>query len=334
MADPRWYLLIHQIPPKPLYLRAKIRQRLAKVGAVAIKNSVYVLPRSEGCLEDLRWIAQEVVTGGGEAWISDGSFLFGLTDEELVKRFRAARDAEYGSFSEDVGEALAALKHRGGAHPPEAEATARLERLRKRLAEVGEIDFFEAPARKRAAAALRRLELALTPRKSRPAERAVPHAHLLGKTWVTRRGIQVDRIASAWLVRRFIDPDARFRFADPKEIREAEGEIRFDTMPGEITHEGDRCTFETLVAAAGIADSAVREIAEIVHDVDLKDGKYGRTDAAGVQRLLVGLVLSHPEDEARLARGFALFDDLYRSFSREAGTAGSPPGSSRRREPR
>jgi len=108
----------------------------------------------------------------------------------------------------------------------------------------------------------------------------------------------------------------------PLSVREAKGsqaaapgEIRFDIVPGDFTHEGDRCTFETLVARTGLADPAVSQIAEIVHDIDLKDGKYGRADGPGIQRLLFGLVLSHREDEDRLARGFALFDDLYRSFS-------------------
>jgi hypothetical protein len=324
MADPRWYLLIHQLPPKPLYLRAKIRQRLAKVGAAALKNSVYVLPRTDDCLEDLQWIAQEAVAGGGEAWVCDGTFVVGTSHEELVKRFQGERQAEYAALSTEIEEALATLKRRSGAEPPESEVASRLERLKKRLAEIEGIDFFKAPGRRDAGTALRHLEGALRPKRRVPAAPAPARAALIGKTWVTRRGIQVDRIASAWLVRRFIDPNARFRFVEPKGAEIAPDEIRFDMMPGEVTHEGDRCTFETLVGTAGIVDPGVREIAEIVHDIDLKDGKYARTDAAGIQRLLLGLVLTHPEDEARLTRGFALFDDLYQSFSRAAGAAGRP----------
>jgi hypothetical protein len=325
MAGPRWYLLIHQLPPKPLYLRAKIRQRLAKVGALALKNSVYVLPRKDDCLEDLQWIAQEAVTGGGEAWVCEGGFVAGISNDDLVKRFQDERQADYAALSSEITAALATLKRRSGAQLPEPEVASRLERLKKRFSEIEGIDFFKAAGRRETGAGLRRLEDALRPKRRGPTETVQKHAGLIGKTWVTRRGIQVDRIASAWLVRRFVDPNARFRFVEPKGAEISPDEIRFDMMPGEITHEGDRCTFETLVHKAGIADSAVREIAEIVHDIDLKDGKFGRADAAGIQRLVVGLVLAQPEDEARLTRGFALFDDLYQSFSRAAGVAGTPP---------
>ncbi len=323
MRESLWYLLIHQLPPKPLYLRAKIRQRLDKVGAVPLKNSVYVLPRTEDCLEDLQWIAQEAVAGGGEAWVCEATFTDESTSKKLVALFRDERRAEYAALLSETKSVLEALRKRSGAQPPELEAAAALEKMKRRLSEVQSIDFFEASGRKDAEAALRQLETALTPRKKQAPPGRAALAELRGRTWVTRRGIQVDRIASAWLVRRFVDRDARFRFVDPKETERVPGEIRFDMVPADFTHEGDRCTFETLVLRLGIADPGVAEIAEIVHDIDLKDGKFGRSDAAGIQRLLLGIVLSHPEDEQRLERGFALLDDLHRSFSRDAepGTA-------------
>jgi hypothetical protein len=142
-------------------------------------------------------------------------------------------------------------------------------------------------------------------------------SELLGRTWVTRRGIHIDRIASAWFIRRFIDPKARFRFIDPKEPARP-GELRFDMVGGNFSHEGDRCTFETLLARTGVANRALTEIAEIVHDIDLKDGKFGRPEAAGLEQLLIGLLLANPEDEARLERGFVLFDELYQSFRKQS----------------
>lgn len=323
----RWYVLVHQLPPKPLYLRAKVRQRLARVGAVALKNSVYVLPRSDDALEDLQWIAQEAAAGGGEAHVFEASFVVGMSDEELVKAFQKEREADYVALEGDAREALAALRRRSGAAPPEPEAASRLARLRRRLDEIERIDFFAADGRSRAAASLETLEVRLQPSKPRPAKEA-RHADLVGRTWVTRRGIQVDRIASAWLVRRFIDPNARFRFVDSKAETKPD-EIRFDMVPGEFTHDGDRCTFETLLARTELADPALGAVAEIVHDIDLKDGKFGRPDAPGIQRLLSGLFLSHPEDEERLERSFALFDDLHKSFSR--GT-GEPPAKRKRRK--
>src|SRR5262249_36776600 len=136
---------------------------------------------------------------------------------------------------------------------------------------------------------------------------------LAGRTWATRKGIHIDRIASAWLIRRFIDAKAPFRFIDPKEpVRK--GELRFDMVGGDFSHEGDRCTFETLLARTGLTDRALNEVAEIVHDIDLKDGKFGRAEATGVERLISGLILSHATDTERIERGFVLFDELLQSF--------------------
>jgi hypothetical protein len=140
-----------------------------------------------------------------------------------------------------------------------------------------------------------------------------------GRTWVTRQGVHVDRIASAWLIRRFIDPDAAFKFVVAKGYRPAAGELRFDMYDAEFTHEGDCCTFEVLVARLALDDPALRAIAEIVHDIDLKDGKYGRPQTAGVESLIAGLALGHRDDEERLARGGALFDDLHAYLERKRG---------------
>jgi hypothetical protein len=324
---PRWYLLIHQLPPKPLYLRARIRQRLARVGAIALKNSVYVLPHSEVSLEDFQWIAEEAVAGGGEAFLCEADFFGRPSGEEIEARFRRERAADYDRLAAEARELLRLTGRRGAAVASEADLALRFSRLQKRLGEVAAIDFFAAPERAKVEALLGQAEACLragqapAPAASLPAE----HADLAGRTWVTRKGIHIDRIASAWLVRRFVDPAARFRFVDSQSPEAAPGEIRFDTVGGDFTHEGDRCTFETLVARLGLADPALAQIAEIVHDIDLKDGRYGRPDAAGISQLLTGLVLAHPDDFERLDRGFALLDDLYGSF-RPAGSAADLPG--------
>ena len=132
----------------------------------------------------------------------------------------------------------------------------------------------------------------------------------LSKTWVTRKGIYVDRMASAWLIRRFIDPDARFKFVPPKGYKPLPGELRFDMFEAEFTHEGDRCTLEVLIQRVGLNDPALIPIAEIVHDIDLKDSKFGRQDTIGIERLIAGIAMTHKDDENRLARGTAVFDDL------------------------
>ena len=153
-------------------------------------------------------------------------------------------------------------------------------------------------------------------REDPPARGLRAAVRLRGRVWVTRRGIKVDRIASAWLVRRFVDPAAQFRFVDPEAGPRAprSGELRFDMSGGDFTHEGDRCTFEMLLARLGTKDAALAAVAEVVHDIDLKDGKYARPETAGIRQVVDGIVAAHPKDEGRLERGFALFDDLYASF--------------------
>lgn len=137
---------------------------------------------------------------------------------------------------------------------------------------------------------------------------------LKGRTWVTRKGVHIDRIACSWLIRRFIDPDAVIRFVAGKGYRPKKGELRFDMFEGEITHEGDRCSFEVLLERAGIEDPALQAIAEIVHDIDLKDAKFGREEATGIASLIAGIAAANSDDEGRLAQGAPVFDNLYQYF--------------------
>jgi hypothetical protein len=313
----RWYLLIHQLPPRPLYLRAKIRQRLARVGAVALKNAVYALPFRDESLEDFQWIAQEAVAGGGEAYVCAAEFSDRETEEALVARFREERSADYSA----LGESIRSRRPKSPRSPGAEDASTDLSRARRRLSEIARIDFFEAPGRARAEKALADLQRRST-RGAPSRQTGRTSGRLAGRTWVTRRGIQVDRIASAWLIRRFIDAAARFRFADAGEPP-AENELRFDMVDGDFTHEGDACTFETLARRTGIRDPAVRALGEIVHDIDLKDGKFGRPEARGVEQVLAGILLSCPADEERLERGLALFDGLYESFRGKASEKGA-----------
>jgi hypothetical protein len=301
----RWYLLVHQLPPKPLYLRAKIRQRLAKVGAIALKGSVYALPRREECLEDFQWIAEEACAGGGEAWICETRFWDRRVDDELVRRSRVEREVEYEELQ---------IEARSGSH--EADIPVRLARVRKRLEEIAGIDFFGAQGRKAVEALIERLQKRLERRNEtmKGSKKKTRTSELIGRTWVTRRGIKVDRISSAWFVRRFVDPKARFRFIDPKSEAARPAEIGFDMVGGEFTHEGDRCTLETLVHRTAVADAGLHPIVQIVHDIDLKDAKFGRPETAGVSQVLAGLFAATSDDQRRLDRGFALFDDLYASF--------------------
>lgn len=312
----RWLLLIHQLPARPAYLRVKVWRRLQALGAAAVKNAVYALPEGERAREDFGWLLREIASGGGEAFVCEARMIDGLTDREVRAMFDRARDADYGELARQARDLAGTL---GGEPAAErrVEARAQLARLRARLAQVAAIDFFGAPGSQAAEGLLAALEDRL--REDGPGEPAAPAddlGPLRGRTWVTRRGVHVDRIASAWLVRRFVDPEARFRFVAAKGYEPEPGELRFDMFGGEFTHEGDRCTFEVLLARAGPDDPALRAIAELVHDLDLKDGRFGRPETAGLGALVEGLCAATGDDAERLARGAALLDDLHAYFRR------------------
>lgn len=239
-------MLIHQVPPKPDYLRVKVRRRLQRIGAVPVKSTVYVLESTAEALEDLQWVRSEIVELGGTALICEVTFVAGITDEEVAAMVRA-----------EAGETL-----------DEGEARA---------------------------------------------ERVEP-----GRTWVTRTGVHVDRMASAWLIRRFIDPQARFRFVPARGYRPKSGELRFDMYEAEYTHEGERCTFQTLVRRFGVSDAALEAIGQIVRDIDCKAERFARPETAGVASLIRGIVNLHSTDEARVERGADAFDQLYAALGGSA----------------
>jgi len=316
-AEGGWILLLHQIPPRPAYLRVKVGRHLQRIGAVAIKNSVYALPRGEEAQEDFRWVLREVGKGGGDASILEARFVDGLDDGKVIALFQAAREADYRQVAREARAAGARFPRRGP--PPEnrrADVAGRLARLRRRLGEVAAVDFFGAPGREVAEGLLASLEARMKPKPDVPGTPSPTHRtdEVQGRTWVTRAGIKVDRMASAWLIRRFIDPKATFKFVPAKGYLPAKGELRFDMFEAEFTHEGDLCTFEVLLRRFGLADPALRHLAEVVHDVDVKDAKYGRDEAPGLARLVSGIAAGHASDEDRLARGSALFDDLHAGY--------------------
>lgn len=271
---------------------------------MAVKNAVYLLPQSAEALENLQWIAQEIVAGGGDAHLFEGDFVDGVAGESAVVQFRKTRDADYAAVTIDARAAIkaAAIADLAAAHA----------RLSRRLDEIRNIDFFKASGRLAAEKAVAAIEARL--KKDRKEETLMLQANpdLRGKTWVTRPDIHIDRLASAWFIRRFIDPKARFRF-DAK-AKPRDGEIRFDMVGGDFTHEEDRCTLETLVRRIGLPDKGVRAIAEIVHDLDLKEAKFDRAETAGVRTMLDGIIGRFASDTERIERALPLFDDLHEAL--------------------
>jgi hypothetical protein len=318
----RWLLLIHQFPAKPAYQRVKIWRRLQALGAIAVKNAVYALPANEQTQEDFEWVLKEIGEGGGEALICEARLMDGLSDHQVRSMFNAARDADYDALAKELRALDDALGPEIGS-ATRADSKTKLARLKAAVAQVVAIDFFGANGRETVDGLLTALELRLAeedsmePTATGSSSTLEGFGPLRGRVWVTRQGVHVDRIASAWLIRRFIDADARFKFVPGKDYMPQVGELRFDMFEAEFTHEGDRCTFEVLLTKAGFQDPALVAIAEIVHDIDLKDAKFGREETSGIAHLIAGLASAQPQDLARIERGGALFDDLYAYFQKK-----------------
>lgn len=308
MSDdaPLWLMLLHNIPPKPAYFRVKIWRRLQGLGAIAVKNAAYVLPRNEQTLEDLSWVCRAIEEGGGEAVLCEARFIDGLADGDLRGLFDAARDADYAAIAEEARNVTEAV---------DDEAEAGLRRLRRRFEQVAAIDFFLAEGRAAAEAALAGLEGRMKRGQAQPGKSTGKAGERpTARVWVTRASVYVDRIASAWLIRRFVDPKARFKFVAERSYLPNPDELRFDMYDAEFTHEGDRCTFEVLRERFVSGDAALAQLAEIVHDIDLKDGKFQRAEAGGLAQMMTGVCAATSDDDERLKRGGELCETLYRSF--------------------
>src|SRR5215813_8627371 len=240
-AKPEWILLVHQLPPRPTNLRVRTWRKLQKLGAIAIKNSVYVLPFNEKTYEDFQWLKQEIESTGGEATVFRAGAVEGATDDEIIAAFRQARDDEYSPLTADLdGLAGAAREQKRRGHLRVALPTAhqadpdRLDRLHRELERIIAVDFFNSPGRSRALAAYERCRKVLLAsqgnnqgKKATPATGDTPdYALFQGRRWVTRKNLFVDRLASIWLIKRFIDRRPRFSFiseGDP-----FDGGIAFD----------------------------------------------------------------------------------------------------------
>lgn len=319
-SEGRWLLLIHQIPPKPNYFRVKIWRRLQRLGAVAIKNSVYVLPKTDQTQEDFQWVLREIIEGKGEGSICEANFVDGLSNDQVENLFQSARETEYRQIADEARHlAKTPLSKKLSEDSQRTQIEIDVTRLRRRLTAVIALDFFGAPGREAAEGLINGIEARIQRKSGKSVANvsaARPHT-LKGKTWVTRKGIHVDRMASAWLIRRFIDPDAHVKFVPHKGYKPLPDEIRFDMFEAEFTHVGDRCSIEVLIDRVGIDDSALTPIAQIVHEIDLKDSKFGRQETVGIERLIAGIAMAHREDETRLTRSAIVFDDLYEYFKRK-----------------
>ena len=324
-----WILLIHQLPPKPSNLRVRIWRKLQKLGAIAIKNSVYALPASEQAHEDFQWLKQEIESAGGEAAVFRAGSVEGATDEELIAAFRKARDGEFAAVSAEFDGLTGALREQSrGKHLSAGRLSAHeteIDKLHAELERIAANDFFGAAGRAAAFSSYERCQKAIRAVQGSTPKAGLSHAkrgtldvaEYQGQRWVTRRNLHIDRLASAWLIKQFIDKRPRFYFVAEGET--VEGAIPFDMFGAEFTHHGEDCTFETMLKQFGLAEiKGLREIAEIVHDVDLKDDKFHRLEAAGLNAIIEGLSKVLRDDRKLLQQTSLVFDGLYALLSKEA----------------
>jgi hypothetical protein len=311
----RWLLLIHQLPATPSNLRVRTWRRLQQLGAVPLRQAVYVLPDTDAAREDFEWLKAEIAAAGGEASILTATHIDRAADAELVEAFKRARQNDYTLLAQDLESALKKAEGTRRARGRRAPAVRRLSEIfRQRFAAIETTDFFGSAGRDRVIALMERLSGAV----ARPAAReGVDAPQYRDRLWVTRPRPGVDRMASAWLIRRSIDPQARFAFAADRAAVPGDA-LPFDMFGVEFTHQGDDCTFETLCRRFNLQDAAVTRIGELVHDLDLKDDKFGAPEAAAIGAMIDGLQLTHADDHDLLERGIAMFESLYRSFERSA----------------
>ena len=306
-------LLLVGVPPSPSSLRVKVWRRLRSLGAVALKRSAYLLPDDPDRYEDFQWLAQEVQREGGDATLVRVAQIENMTDADVLRLLHEPRNEDYRQLAARYRKLLQGLDKKSAAKS--ARVHDELVRLSKDHQRIRDIDFFKAPG----GAEVRRLEEAIAMRTRRPesprreARPSLDLTKVRGRTWVTRPRPQVDRIASAWLIKKFIDPTATFSFAAPAAF--PPDAIPFDAPNVDLTHHGEDCTFETLVKRAGLRDRRVKRLAEIVHEADLRDGKFPHEEARGIDVAIRAFLAASPDDHRVLEQGMTLFEGLYANTS-------------------
>jgi hypothetical protein len=316
MAQQHLLLLLVGVPPRPSSLRVRVWRRLRALGAVPLKRSAYLLPDTAERYEDFQWLAQEIQRDGGEATLIRVQQIENVTPAEVLRLFHETRDQDYKQLAGRYRKLLQDLE-RAKSEEARGRMHEQLARLAKDHQRIRDIDFFDAPG----GAEVRRLEEAIamrtrrpeTPRREAPA--TLDLSTLRGRRWVTRPRPHIDRIASAWLIKRFIDPEATFVFAPPAEF--PQDAIAFDAPGVELTHHGEDCTFETLIKRARLRDRRLTRLAELVHEADLRDGKFPHDEARGIDLAIRALLAASADDHHVLAQGMSLFEGLYATTSKK-----------------
>lgn len=306
-----WIVFSYSLPSKGHSTpRVALWRRLSKLGALSLTAGTYILPKRAECQEAFEWLAEEVRHGGGTALVMRVEAFEGLPDQELIKRFHAARRRDYQQALKAVSQLQKVAAH---ADPEtEIELRGELEKLRREFLETSHIDYFDSPGRAEVSSALKRLERALLPSQEKQPD--LPPARVEdydNKRWVTRPRPHVDRLACIWLIREFIDSRAVVRYSETPR----KGEIAFDMKGGEFTHVGNWCTFETMIRRFGLEEPSLESLAEIVHEIDLRDSHSLRPEISGVDVVLRGWLAADLPDRQLEQNGIVLFEGLYHAFS-------------------
>lgn len=321
---PRWLLFFYSVPSRPVSGRVRIWRKLLRAGALPFKGAVYVLPYNEEHYEFLQWLVAEVTALKGESAFVAVEKVETMEERELVELFIRQREKEYRSLEKGLEEferKVLSIK-KGGAALKDAKLSEQLGRFVGDFEEMRKIDFFSAKAGRDLQAKIRSIEeeikgLAGTVPEKMSGIALRKRGDYQGKTWITRKKPFVDRMASAWLIRKYIDTNAAFAFTDVDSTGETRGAntVAFDLRGGEFTHIGDRCTFEVLLRSFGLKEKALRKMAEIVHELDMKDDKYRNHEAAGIEEILSGIRRTARNDGEALEKGMAVFEMLYAAKS-------------------
>jgi len=320
-----WIIFFYSVPSKPVSSRMKVWRKLIKAGAVQLKGAVYILPFNEDHYEFLQWLVSEISEMKGEGAFTRIEHIDTMKDSEIIDLFDRQRANDYRAIEkalDDLERRLASIRQGGKAQNIKG-LLEQFGKLLKEFEEVKKIDFFSSKEGaalnkriKRVAAEFKKLSGAETAKESplKISIRAVDDYQ--GKIWVTRKKPFIDRMASAWLIRRFIDKRAPFEFIDEKDMDAAsKNSIVFDLRGGEFTHVGDLCTFEVLVKSFGFKNKTLKKMAEIVHDLDMKDEKYNAAEAKGLEDILIGIRKTAKDDRDAIEKGMAVFEMFYVSKS-------------------
>lgn len=303
LALPPWLLLIFSLPAKSASQRVDVWRKLQRYGMLALRSAGYLLPNSPANQERMEWLAAAIRAYKGHASVVEVQAFDDLSDEQLRALFQEARSRDYQKLLHDAKKLVASV--------PTRKPGGRLNRIRRRLQELQDIDFFGSPLRAKVESFLSSVE-AQEDGEMRSSPTRKPSQYL-NRQWITRPRPGIDRVSSAWLIRRFIDSKARFLFGpDPDAYANA---VPFDMFcPQGFGHRGEDCTFETLCKEFAIRDKKVKRIAQIIHDADLGDDKFGRAEGEGLDRVLHGWAKQDLPDDELLRRGMDLIEGLYDSL--------------------